>query len=119
MPARVCVRVPSVVQVCKPKDFAGQMNLSMEHCWGIVRAVVDLIMRLDDGKFRLIKDPAKELLRCAAVLVIAEGDAVVAQAGGAVSSPAQRAEARRCVGGGACRLYALPAEDEGEGEDGK
>eukprot|EP00798_Chlamydomonas_sp_ICE-L_P017542 gene17542-23863_t len=54
-------------QVCKPKDFAGQINLSMEHCWGIVRALVDMILRLDDGKFLLMKDPNKELLRVYAV----------------------------------------------------
>ncbi len=50
-------------QVCKPKDFAGQINLSMDHCWGIVRALVDMVMRLDDGKYLLVKDPMKELLR--------------------------------------------------------
>jgi hypothetical protein len=35
----------------------------MEHCWGIVRALVDMIMKLDDGKYLLLKDPMKELLR--------------------------------------------------------
>lgn len=52
-----------VEQVCKPKEFAAQINLSMEHCWGIVRALVDMLLKLDDGKFLLIKDPNKDLLR--------------------------------------------------------
>ncbi|KAJ9522640.1 hypothetical protein QJQ45_019730 [Haematococcus lacustris] len=50
-------------QVCKPKDFAGSINLSMDHCWGIVRALVELFMKQEDGKFLLVKDPMKELLR--------------------------------------------------------
>lgn len=47
----------------KPKDFAGQINLSMDHCWGIVRALVDMLNKLEDGKYLLMKDPMKELLR--------------------------------------------------------
>ncbi len=43
------------VQVCKPKDFASQINLSMENCWGIVRAVADLCLKLDEGKYLLVK----------------------------------------------------------------
>lgn len=50
-------------QVCKPKEFAAQINLSMDHCWGIVRALVDMLLKLDDGKYLLIKDPNKDLLR--------------------------------------------------------
>ena len=50
-------------QVCKPRDFAQQINLSMDNCWGIVRALVDLALKLDDGKYLLVKDPNKPLLR--------------------------------------------------------
>ena len=49
--------------MCKPKDFAQQINLSMDNCWGIVRALVDLALKLDDGKYLLVKDPNKPLLR--------------------------------------------------------
>jgi hypothetical protein len=35
-------------QVCKPKDFAGQINLEMPHCWGVVRAIVDLVLQMDE-----------------------------------------------------------------------
>jgi Eukaryotic translation initiation factor 3 subunit 7 (eIF-3) len=40
-----------------------QINLSMENCWGIVRALVDVCSGLDDGKWLLVKDPNKPLLR--------------------------------------------------------
>ena len=48
--------------MCKPKEFAAQITLSMDHCWGIVRALVDMLLKLEDGKFLLIKDPNKDLL---------------------------------------------------------
>ena len=52
-----------MVQVMKPKDFAQQINLNMDNCWGIVRALVDLCMKQEDGKYLLVKDPNKQLLR--------------------------------------------------------
>lgn len=52
-----------LLQVCKPKDFASQINLNIENCWGIVRALVDLCLKLDEGKYLLLKDPNKQLLR--------------------------------------------------------
>lgn len=51
------------MQVCKPKDFAQQINLNMDNCWGIVRALVDLCMKMEDGKYLIVKDPNKQLLR--------------------------------------------------------
>lgn len=39
----------------KPREFAQQISLSMDNCWGIVRAIVDLIMLQEDGKFLLVK----------------------------------------------------------------
>jgi len=54
-------------QACKPKEFASQIFLSMDHCWGIVRALIDLLLKLDEGKYLLVKDPNKELLRLYAV----------------------------------------------------
>ena len=51
------------VQAVKPRDFAMQINLSMENCWGIVRALVDVCGGLEDGKWLLVKDPNKPLLR--------------------------------------------------------
>mmetsp|Transcript_2749 Transcript_2749/g.4745 ORF Transcript_2749/g.4745 Transcript_2749/m.4745 type:complete len:516 (+) Transcript_2749:103-1650(+) len=61
-------------QVVKPKDFANQISLSMEHGWGIVRAIVDLVIKLEDGKYLLVKDPMKELLRLYAIPEGVEGE---------------------------------------------
>lgn len=55
------------VQTSKPKDFAGQIQLSMDHCWGTVRALVDAVLAMDEGKYLLVKDPNKDLLRLYAV----------------------------------------------------
>ncbi|GBG00453.1 eukaryotic translation initiation factor 3 subunit D-like [Raphidocelis subcapitata] len=55
------------VQTSKPRDFASQIQLSMDHCWGVVRALVDLALAQPEGKYLLLKDPNKELLRLYAV----------------------------------------------------
>jgi len=51
------------MQQFKPTDFAQQINLNMDNAWGIVRCVVDLIMKQKDGKYLIVKDPNKPLLR--------------------------------------------------------
>lgn len=47
----------------KPKDFANQMNLSLSNGWGIVRTIADMCLKREDGKFVLVKDPNKSILR--------------------------------------------------------
>ncbi|CAG8544266.1 13237_t:CDS:2, partial [Ambispora leptoticha] len=47
------------IQYYKPRDFAVQMNLSASNGWGIVRTIVDLCMKLPEGKYVLLKDPNK------------------------------------------------------------
>ncbi|KAI8060779.1 eukaryotic translation initiation factor 3 subunit D [Gongronella butleri] len=47
----------------KPQDFAAQMNLSIANGWGIVKAVVDMCRQLPDGRFVLMKDPNRPILR--------------------------------------------------------
>uniref|UniRef100_U9U745 EIF3d n=1 Tax=Rhizophagus irregularis (strain DAOM 181602 / DAOM 197198 / MUCL 43194) TaxID=747089 RepID=U9U745_RHIID len=54
-------------QIYKPRDFAAQMNLSVSNGWGIVRTVIDLCMKLPEGKYVLIKDPNKPVIRLYAV----------------------------------------------------
>jgi translation initiation factor 3 subunit D len=54
-------------QASKPRDLAAQMSLNPDHCWGIVRALVDMLMKQPEGKYLLVKDPNKELLRLYAV----------------------------------------------------
>ncbi|KAK0730835.1 eukaryotic translation initiation factor 3 subunit 7-domain-containing protein [Lasiosphaeris hirsuta] len=47
----------------KPKDFANQMNLQLSNGWGIVRTIADMCLKREDGKFVLVKDPNKSILR--------------------------------------------------------
>ncbi|KAI9847178.1 MAG: hypothetical protein M1837_003041 [Sclerophora amabilis] len=47
----------------KPREFANQMNLSISNGWGIIRTIVDMCRRMPEGKYVLVKDPNKPLLR--------------------------------------------------------
>ena len=46
-----------------PRKFAEQMNLNLANGWGIVRTIVDMVRGMKDGKYVLVKDPNKSLLR--------------------------------------------------------
>jgi len=46
-----------------PRKFAEQMNLNLANGWGIVRTIVDMVRGMKDGKYVLVKDPNKALLR--------------------------------------------------------
>merc|ERR1739848_154947 len=50
-------------QQLKPLEFANQINLSMDNAWGIVRCIIDLVMQQKDGKYLIVKDPNKPVLR--------------------------------------------------------
>lgn len=50
-------------QFFKPKDLASQINMNLQNMWGIVKMICDLMMRQEDGKYVLIKDPNKAVLR--------------------------------------------------------
>ncbi|KAI9317890.1 eukaryotic translation initiation factor 3 subunit D [Dichotomocladium elegans] len=50
-------------QAYKPRDFAAQMNLSLNNGWGIVKAVADMCLKLPEGKYILMKDPNRPILR--------------------------------------------------------
>ncbi|KAJ3033845.1 hypothetical protein HDV00_005694 [Rhizophlyctis rosea] len=48
----------------KPREFAAQMNYNLGNGWGVVKTFVDLCQnRLEDGKYILVKDPNKPVLR--------------------------------------------------------
>lgn len=51
------------VQQFKPAEFLQQINLNMENCWGILRCIIDLCMKQEDGKYLLMKDPNKPIIR--------------------------------------------------------
>lgn len=47
----------------KPKDLAAQMAYSLANGWGIVRTVVDLVRDAPAGKFVLVKDPNRPIIK--------------------------------------------------------
>ncbi|KIJ69870.1 hypothetical protein HYDPIDRAFT_184400 [Hydnomerulius pinastri MD-312] len=47
----------------RPTDFAAQLNVSLANGWGIVRTITDLCMKMPEGKYVLIKDPNKSVIR--------------------------------------------------------
>lgn len=51
----------------RPLDFASQLNVSLANGWGIVRTVADLCMKQPEGKYLLVKDPNKPVIRLYAV----------------------------------------------------
>uniref|UniRef100_T1J6Y3 Eukaryotic translation initiation factor 3 subunit D n=1 Tax=Strigamia maritima TaxID=126957 RepID=T1J6Y3_STRMM len=50
-------------QQFKPHEFANQINLSMENMWGILRCLIDMCMKLPEGKYLIMKDPNKPVIR--------------------------------------------------------
>ena len=50
-------------QTYKPKEFATQINLNVSNAWGILKAIVDLCLQLEEGRYLLLKDPNKPVLR--------------------------------------------------------
>merc|ERR1711981_530021 len=50
-------------QQFKPSEFAAQINLSMDNCLGIVRCIIDQVMSQKDGKYLIVKDPNKPVIR--------------------------------------------------------
>jgi len=47
----------------KPREFATQMNLNLNNGWGIVRTICDMCLKMPEGKYVLVKDPNKPVLR--------------------------------------------------------
>ncbi|XP_055903568.1 eukaryotic translation initiation factor 3 subunit D-1 [Eupeodes corollae] len=50
-------------QQFKPHEFATQINLSMDNAWGILRCIIDIVMKQKDGKYLIMKDPNKQMIR--------------------------------------------------------
>ena len=47
----------------KPKEFATQINLNVANAWGILKGLVDQMLALEEGKYLLMKDPNKQVIR--------------------------------------------------------
>eukprot|EP00899_Mesostigma_viride_P010870 jgi/Mesvir1/19785/Mv13081-RA.2 len=50
-------------QAYKPREFATQINLNVHNMWGILKHIVEMCMKLDEGRYLLVKDPNKPLIR--------------------------------------------------------
>lgn len=50
-------------QPFKPTEFANQINLNMDNAWGILRCIIDTCMKQKDGKYLILKDPNKPMVR--------------------------------------------------------
>ncbi|KAI9297601.1 translation initiation factor eIF-3, subunit D [Neoconidiobolus thromboides FSU 785] len=47
----------------RPNDFVSQMNFQFSSGWGIVYAIVRLCLTLEEGKYILVKDPIKPIVK--------------------------------------------------------
>jgi translation initiation factor 3 subunit D len=47
----------------KPREFAPLINLNPANAWGILKAIIDLCLGLEEGKYLLLKDPNKPVVR--------------------------------------------------------
>ncbi|KAG9018829.1 hypothetical protein FRB90_009116 [Tulasnella sp. 427] len=47
----------------RPSDFVSQLNVSLSNGWGIVRMIADKVLGMPEGKYLLIKDPNKSIIR--------------------------------------------------------
>lgn len=68
-PTNNCEHVILATQFFKPKDFAMQINLNLNNVWGIVKMICELLLNKPDGKFVLMKDPNKPIVRLYSVPV--------------------------------------------------
>jgi translation initiation factor 3 subunit D len=66
------------IQSAKPVDFARQMNVSLNNGWGIVRTLVDMVMKQPEGMYVLVKDPNNPMIRLYSVPEDAFGSTALA-----------------------------------------
>eukprot|EP00051_Salpingoeca_urceolata_P002529 m.50997 g.50997 ORF g.50997 m.50997 type:complete len:568 (+) comp12190_c0_seq2:178-1881(+) len=51
------------VQQFKPTEIAKQINLNLENAWGVLQHFVKMLMKMPEGKYVILKDPMKPLVR--------------------------------------------------------
>ena len=54
-------------QNLRPKEFAVQLGMSLQNIWGIVKMFCENLMSKPDGKYLIMKDPNKQIVRLYAV----------------------------------------------------
>jgi translation initiation factor 3 subunit D len=55
------------VQTLMTSNFAEQIGMHKNNLYGIIRNIVDLVMEWEDGKYLILKDPMKPIMRIYAV----------------------------------------------------
>jgi len=50
-------------QFFKPRDFAAQITLNVNNMWGIIKMLVDMFQGLENGKYVIMQDPNKAVVR--------------------------------------------------------
>jgi translation initiation factor 3 subunit D len=50
-------------QFYKPQEFAHNITMPVQNMWGIIKMLADKFMSLDDGKYVIMKDPNKGIVR--------------------------------------------------------
>lgn len=51
------------VQEINTRDLAAQINLEIDKCWGLVKLIVDITMKFDDGKYLLVREEGAKQMR--------------------------------------------------------
>lgn len=51
------------VQAYHTDSFAEQIGLTRNNAFGILRSIIDLTMSFEDGKYLILKDPTKSVIR--------------------------------------------------------
>ena len=47
----------------KPKEFATQIALNTNNMWGIMKMLIDMFLEQPEGKYVIVKDPNKPIVR--------------------------------------------------------
>jgi len=47
----------------RPSEFANNINLSLDNCWGVLRVVCEFLLSQPAGKYLLLKDPTSPVVR--------------------------------------------------------
>ncbi|CAJ0586544.1 unnamed protein product, partial [Mesorhabditis spiculigera] len=50
-------------QQLRPMEFAQNITLNFDNCWGILRVIIDNLMKRKPGKYLLMKDPHAPIVR--------------------------------------------------------
>lgn len=50
-------------QFYRPKDFATQITLNVTNMWGIVKMLIDIMKRMDQGKYVFMREPNRPVVK--------------------------------------------------------